>query len=362
MSHYIDRINRLRAAMAESDIDAVCVSIGSDLPYLTGYRAHVSERPTMLVVTTDQQPTMVIAALEAPRVKPQPDVFTVLPWEETDDPMAIVSDLLPSGATVAIGSQTWSRFTLDLQKRQPGVRWLDAEPIMAGLRIIKSADEIALLRAAATTVDRVAADIATMRFSGRTEADVSREIADRTLAAGHQSVEFCIVASGPNGASPHHTASGRVMAEGEAVVVDFGGYQDGYCSDTTRTFVIGRPPDGYLAAYEVLQRAQESATAFAQPGRRASEVDAHARAIIADAGFGDRFIHRLGHGIGLDGHERPYLVEGDDTIIEPGMAFSIEPGIYTPGEWGMRIEDIVAVTASGVESLNVSDRSLRTVA
>lgn len=362
MIHFIDRMNRLRAGMAERSIDAVCVSIGSDLPYLTGYRAHVSERPTMLVVTADAPATMVIPALEAPRVKPQGDVFAVLPWEETDDPIGIVSDLLPAASTVAIGSQTWSRFTLDLQTRKPGVRWLDAESVMAGLRIIKSDDEIALLRAAGATVDRIAADIGTMRFSRRTEADVSREIADRTLAAGHQSIEFCIVASGPNGASPHHTASDRVMAEGDAVVVDFGGYQDGYCSDTTRTFVIGKPPDGFVAAYEVLRRAQESATAFARPGRRASEIDAHARAIISDAGYGDRFIHRLGHGIGLDGHERPYLVDGDDTVIEQGMAFSIEPGIYAPGEWGMRIEDIVAVTSSGVESLNVSDRSLRTVA
>lgn len=222
-------------------------------------------------------------------------------------------------------------------------------------------DEIDLLRAAAAAVDGVADDINGIRFSGRTEADVAREITDRTLAAGHESIEFCIVASGPNGASPHHTASERVINVGDAVVVDFGGYQDGYCSDTTRTFVVGTPPPGFVEAFAVLHEAQTSATAFVAPGRKASDIDAHARAIIDAAGYGDRFFHRLGHGIGLDGHERPYLVNGDDTTIEPGMAFSIEPGIYTPEEWGMRIEDIVVATESGVESLNTSDRNFRVV-
>jgi Xaa-Pro aminopeptidase len=347
--------------MEVDGIDAVCVSIGSDLPYLTGYRAHISERPTMLVVRKAGPATMVIPTLEAPRVQRHDDVFTIAPWEETDDPIAAVTALLAGSATVAVGSQTWSRFTLDLQSRNDGVRWVDAEHVMARLRIVKTEHEIDLLRAAAATVDKIVPEIVSMRFSGRTEADVSREIADRTLAAGHQSIEFCIVASGPNGASPHHTASERVMEIGDAVVVDFGGYQNGYCSDTTRTFVIGHTPAGFVEAYDVLRAAQESATAFVRPGVKASQVDAHARAIIADAGYGDRFIHRLGHGIGLDGHERPYLVDGDDTILVPGMAFSIEPGIYTPGEWGMRIEDIVTVTDTGVESLNVSDRGLAIV-
>lgn len=205
---------------------------------------------------------------------------------------------------------------------------------MSSLRIIKSPDEIDRLRAAGAAVDGVADDINAIRFSGRTEADVAREITHRTLAAGHESVEFCIVASGPNGASPHHTASERVITNGDAVVVDFGGYQDGYCSDTTRTFVVGTPPPGFVEAYAVLHEAQTSATAFVAPGRKASEIDAHARAIIEAAGYGDRFFHRLGHGIGLDVHERPYLVDGDNTIIEPGMTFSIEPGIYTPGSGG----------------------------
>lgn len=361
MTDFAERISRAVAAMTTAGVDAMCVSIGSDLPYLTGYRAHISERPTMLVIDGSGVTTMVIPTLEAPRVTRHDDVFSLEVWDETDDPMGIVDSLLADAGRIAIGSQTWSRFTLDLQGRRPSSTWIDAEPIMSSLRIIKSPAEIDRLRAAAAAVDGVADDINGIRFSGRTEADVAREITDRTLAAGHESVEFCIVASGPNGASPHHTASDRVINMGDAIVVDFGGYQDGYCSDTTRTFVVGEPPSGFVEAYAVLLKAQTSASAFVAPGRKASEIDAHARAIIDAAGYGDRFFHRLGHGIGLDGHERPYLVDGDDTVIEEGMAFSIEPGIYTPGEWGMRIEDIVVATASGVESLNTSDRRIRTV-
>jgi len=361
MTDFAERIERATLAMKHHGVDALCVSIGSDLPYLTGYRAHVSERPTILVLDADGLATMVIAALEAPRVDNRPDVFTLAPWEETEDPIAIVNGLLNEADTVAVGSQMWSRFTLDLQARQTTRRWVDAEDLMAGLRIVKSPSEIELLRAAAATVDRIANEIDGMQFSGRTEADVSREIADRTMAAGHESIEFCIVASGPNGASPHHTASQRVIETGDAVVVDFGGYQDGYCSDTTRTFVVGSPPSGFESAYAVLKEAQESATAYVRPGVTTASVDAHAREIIDAAGYGERFFHRLGHGIGLDGHERPYLVEGDDTVVEAGMAFSIEPGIYTAGAWGMRIEDIVVATEDGAESLNTSNREYRTV-
>jgi Xaa-Pro aminopeptidase len=319
----------------------------------------------MLVLDGDGTATIVIPKLEAPRVQPRGRAFAVHPWEETDDPVGIVGQLVGRATRVAIGSQTWSRFALALQAQDRRRSWVDAEDVMAGLRIVKSAEEISALRNAAASVDRVADEINEMRFSGRTELDVAREITDRTIAAGHQSVEFCIVASGPNGASPHHTASDRVIELGDAIVVDFGGYQEGYCSDTTRMFVAGEPTADFKEAYAVLREAHASAVTFAgtwkEVGHTASQIDAHARQIIGAAGYGDRFIHRLGHGIGLDGHERPYLVDGDDTRIEPGMAFSIEPGIYTPGEWGMRIEDIVVVNDTGVESLNNSHRNLRVV-
>jgi Xaa-Pro aminopeptidase len=347
--------------MRASGVDALCVSSGSDLPYLTGYRAHDSERMTMLVVDADANATLIVPLLEAAKITPIDDAFTVLPWVETEDPVAVVNSLISDTSVAAVGSQTWSRFTLGLQSADESRRWIDAEDLMSGLRIIKSAGEIAALRAAASTVDSVVDTFEDMAFKGRTEEEVARDISDRTLAAGHESVEFCIVASGPNGASPHHTPDERLIREGDAIVIDFGGRENGYCSDTTRMVVVGHAPSGFEAAYRVLEDAQREACDFAAPGLSTSSVDAHARAVIDGAGYGDRFIHRLGHGIGMDVHERPYLVEGDDTPIEPGMAFSIEPGIYTPGEWGMRIEDIVVATDTGIERMNTSHRQIRVV-
>lgn len=358
---YRARIARARDEMIEAGVDALCLSIGSDLPYLTGFRAHPFERLTMLVLTVSGESVVVVPALEAGLVTPVDDAFELHPWDETEQPIHIVSDLLSDAETVAIGSETWSRFTLGLQEADASRRWVDAEGIMARLRIIKSKEEIDALRAAGASVDRVAESLDSMVFGGRTEVDVSREIAERTVDSGHQSVEFCIVASGPNGASPHHAPSDRVIKPGDAVVVDFGGYQNGYCSDTTRDFVVDTPPPGYAEAYAVLHEAQQAATAAVAPGVTTESLDAVARSIIEDAGYGDLFIHRLGHGIGLDVHERPYLVEGDITVVEPGMAFSIEPGIYKQGSWGMRIEDIVTVTETGVESLNNSNRDFRLV-
>ncbi len=347
--------------MRAAGVDALCVSSGSDLPYLTGYRAHDSERMTMLVVDADANATLIVPLLEAAKITPIDDAFTVLPWTETEDPLAVVDSLISGASVAAVGSQTWSRFTLGLQSVDESRKWIDAEDLMSRLRIIKSAGEIAALRSAASTVDSVVDTFEDVAFEGRTEEEVARDISNRTLAAGHESVEFCVVASGPNGASPHHTPDERMIREGDAIVVDFGGREKGYCSDTSRTVVVGHAPSGFEPAYRVLEEAQSAACDFAAPGLSTSSVDAHARAVIDAAGYGDRFIHRLGHGIGLDVHERPYLVEGDDTLIEPGMAFSIEPGIYTPGEWGMRIEDIVVATDTGIERMNTSHRQIRVV-
>ena len=361
MTEYTQRIAEARRVMDARGIDALCLSVGSDLPYLSGYRAMPLERVTMLVVPRAGRAHLVVPGLEAPRVSVPANAFEVVGWAESDDPIAAIDGYLEDAATVAIGDETWARFVLDLQNANTARSYVGASDLMAELRMHKSPAEIDALRRAARTVDAVVDEMAEVRFSGRTERSISRELIDRTTSLGHETMDFWIVASGPNGASPHHEPGDRVIEHGDAVVVDFGGTQAGYCSDTTRMFVVGEPPYGFDAAFEVLSEAQASAVEAVHPGVTAESVDAVARTIITDAGFGDLFIHRLGHGIGMDTHEHPYIIEGNEQVLEAGMAFSIEPGIYSPDEWGMRIEDIVAVTDEGVERLNTSDRAYKVV-
>jgi len=225
----------------------------------------------------------------------------------------------------------------------------------------KESDEIRYLRQAAAATDRVVERLEPMRFSGQTEVEMAAVVRAMTVEEGHDVATAAIVASGPNAASPHHEATDRVMQPGDTVVVDFGGRHRGYCSDTTRTFSIGEPGTGIAQAYQVLEEAQAAGRVAVAPGVTAASVDAATRRIIDEAGYGELFIHRTGHGIGLEGHEHPYLVEGNDLLLEEGMAFSIEPGIYLPGDWGMRLEDIVVCSESGIDELNRSARHLRVV-
>ena len=363
MSAYGDRLTRVREQMSATGIDALLLSVGADLPYLTGYEAMPLERVTMLVVPRDGEATLVVPRLEAPRVAEQPDVFTVLPWDETDDPIARIAALVGAGATsVGIGERTWARFVLGLQDALTGTRFCNATDVIAPLRMQKDAVEIERLQAAATAVDQVAAEMCERPFAGRTEADVHRELADRILEHGHQRVNFAIVGSGPNGASPHHEAGERVIGDGDVIVCDFGGTMHGYCSDITRIFVVGEPTAEVRDTYAVLHEAQEQAVLAATTGTPCEVVDAAARNVIEDAGLGEYFVHRTGHGIGLEEHEEPYIVAGNDRPLAAGHAFSVEPGIYFPGRFGLRLEDIVVATEPGPCRLNQASRELAVVA
>ena len=345
--------------MEQRGIDALVVTTGSDLPYLIGYKAMENERITALVMSAEGDPILIVPALEEPRVA---SGIETRAWEETEDPIGIIAGVIGVPAPrVAIGNQTWATFLLGLQERLPTTRFESAEPLMSELRMVKDTDEVAALRAAGAGVDGVVGRLASTKFSGQTERQLSRRIDEMTIDSGHERVGFAIVASGPNGASPHHEPTDRLIEAGDAVVVDFGGWMAGYASDSTRMFIVGEPPDGFIEAYAVLEAAQRSAVDAVKPGVTAESIDAAARDVISDAGYRDLFIHRTGHGIGLDTHERPYIVPGNTIPLVPGMTFSIEPGIYSPGQWGMRIEDIVAVTDEGVERLNTSDRGLYVV-
>lgn len=353
---YGPRLSRLRDLMGERGVGALLLSIGPDLPYFTGYEAHPTERLTMAVVT-DQDAVLFVPRLEAPKVPEGP--IPVRAWDETEDPICLVTSTVSGADTIAVGEQTWSAFTLALQERLGSVRWLPAGELTRELRIRKDDGERRALAIAASQADAVAARIPEeVRFSGATEMEVAARIREMLVEEGHDQALFAIVASGPNGASPHHDASDRVIEPGDLVVCDFGGSYRGYRSDTTRTFSVGAPSPKQVEVHEVVLAAQQAAEAAVRPGMQCQEVDRAARQVITEAGYGEWFIHRTGHGIGLDVHEDPYLVEGNELALEEGMAFSVEPGIYLPGEFGVRIEDIVICGPDGPMVLNDSARAL----
>ena len=365
---FLDRVRRTRAAMRQQGVDVALLSVGLDLPYLTGYTAMPLERLTMLVLPVDGSATLVIPRLEAPRVVPMPGVFTNLPWNETDDPVAITARLVReavNGASheapvVAVGDTMWARFLVDLLPLLPGATFRRAVDVLGPIRMSKDDAEIAALRAAGAAADRVAAQLhaGDIPLIGRTEAQVSADISSRLLAEGHDVVNFAIVAAGENAASPHHHPGSRVIARDELVLCDFGGTMNGYCSDITRCVFTGKIAPDVADAYAVLKEAEAAAVRAAVVGTPCEEVDAVARRIITAAGFGEYFIHRTGHGIGMDAHEDPYIVSGNTLPLEAGHAFSVEPGIYIAGKWGMRLEDIVVATTAGPDSMNHANHDL----
>jgi Xaa-Pro aminopeptidase len=357
-----DRLARARAAAAAADLDALLVSPSADLRYLTGYDAIPLERLTCLVVQAQGDPVIVVPGLEKPAALASPigDLgLEVLSWGETDDPFHLVASLLPEHGRTAVDNHMWAEKVLRLRDALPGATQVLAGPVLSGLRMRKTADEVEALRRAGAAIDRVHAQVHQWLRAGRTEREVGRDIAEAIIAEGHVRVDFVIVGSGPNGASPHHELSDRVIQSGEPVVVDIGGTMpDGYCSDETRTYSVGAPPQEFLDYYAVLQAAQAAACDHVRPGVTCESVDAAARQIIADAEYGDYFVHRTGHGIGLESHEEPYIVAGNTETLEPGMAFSVEPGIYLQGRHGARIEDILVCGPVEGERLNLRPREL----
>ena len=325
---FLDRAARARALMAEKGIDVLLLSVGHDLPYLTGYLAMPLERLTMLVLPLEGDATLLVPRLEAPRVVERPDVFMLRPWDETEDPVAIVAELSGAPATVAVGDQTWARFVVDLLPLLPDAQFRRAVEIVGPLRVRKDEAEVAALAAAAQAADRVAAELQSgaIPLVGRTEAQVSADLSARLVAEGHDKVNFAIVAAGENAASPHHHAGPRRIEKGDIVLCDFGGTMDGYCSDITRCIHLGPPPPDIAEAYAVLHEAQRAGVAAGTVGVPCEEVDRATRRIIDDAGYGQYFVHRTGHGIGMEEHEDPYIVEGNATALVAGHAFSIEPG------------------------------------
>jgi Xaa-Pro aminopeptidase len=359
----LSRITRAQKAIADAGLDGLVVTPGSDLRYLTGYDAKPLERLTALVLPRQGEPVLVVPLLELAEAERSPAGLAGMDLRthgETDHAVEIAMAPLAGAARLAVDDHMWAERVFALQAALPDVSWQAAGRVIAELRLRKGPDEVAALRRAGQAIDRVHARMGEFLRVGRTEREVGAEIAAAIVAEGHATADFVIVGSGPNGASPHHALSDRVIAAGDTVVVDIGGSMpEGYCSDSTRTYVVGAPPaDDVVAYYDVLLEAQRAQCEAAGPGMTAEAVDRIGRKIIDDAGFGEYFVHRTGHGIGLETHEEPYIVEGNGLVLEAGMAFSIEPGIYLPGRHGARIEDIVVTTEDGVERLNTRPREL----
>jgi Xaa-Pro aminopeptidase len=363
---YAQRLKAAAEATAAAGLAGLVITPGYDLRYLLGSRAQTFERLTALVVpgSGGQEPAIVVPRMELAALKESavPELgLSVRDWVDGQDPYRLVADALggaPGPVATAVTDSMPALHLLPLADVL-GVVPVLATDVLRRLRMIKDAAEIDALRKAGAAIDRVHARVPEFLVPGRTEADVAADIARAIVEEGHSEVAFIIVGSGPNGADPHHECSDRVLQDGDVVVVDIGGpYDPGYNSDSTRTYSIGTPEPEVVQRYSVLQEAQRAAVAAVRPGVTAEQVDAAARDVLAAAGLADAFVHRTGHGIGLSVHEEPYIVAGNDIPLEVGMAFSVEPGIYFPGQWGARIEDIVVVTEDGVMSVNEQPHDL----
>jgi Xaa-Pro aminopeptidase len=357
-----NRLDRAARSVRAAGLDALLVSPGPDLRYLTGYDAVPLERLTCLIIPARGPVRMVAPELEVPAAQASPvgglDI-EVLAWAETEDPYALTAAAIPGVAEIAVDDQMWAAKVFALRDAMPGVDQVAAGPVIQDLRMIKSESEIASLVTAGRAIDEVHSRVPGFLAAGRTERQVAADISDAIVAAGHSTVDFVIVASGPNGASPHHEVSDRVIEHGDTVVVDIGGTMpDGYCSDCTRVYALGEPSAAVREEYEVLKAAQAAAVAAVRPGITCGQLDAVAREHLAEAGLAQFFIHRTGHGIGMQTHEHPYIVSGNAMALRPGMAFSIEPGVYRAGSHGARIEDIVVCTEDGHISCNTLTHDL----
>ena len=354
------RLEGAASRLADAGGSALLIAPSPDLRYLIGYEPMPRERPTVLVIDTTGDAALIVPELERPLAAEAlaADALELVPWRDVDDPYAFIASRVPGGGTVFVGDRIWGSHVLALQRALPGAAWASAAPIVGAMRARKDAAELDALRRAASAADAALGDLLSEPLHGRSERTVAATLGDLLIVHGHETAAFTIVASGPNAVSPHHEPTERPIDPGDAVVLDFGGTVDGYYSDTSRTVVVGDPGERLRTVHAVVAEAQRAATQTVRPGIEIQEVDRAARAVIDDAGFGDRFIHRTGHGIGLEVHEPPYATAGDRTVLEPGMTFSVEPGIYLDGELGVRIEDIVAVTDDGVEPLNTTSHEL----
>jgi Xaa-Pro aminopeptidase len=357
---YAERIKRAQAEMKRQGIDVLLVGPSSDLVYLIGYDAHLSERLNLLIVRQEGTPDLVVPVLESFLATAcEPNVI-LRRWEETESPSELAASLIgdTKGVTLGVSDQLWSTFLLKLQKAMPAGDWTTGQPILAHLRVTKDQSELDNLFEVARLTDEAWHEfVESGQISGLTETQAMDRLSAMMEKRG-LGRSFGICASGPHAASPHHHTGDRVIQQGDSVIFDWGGTLNGYHSDVTRTVFVGTPTDEYRKVYATVKEANQTALDAVKPGVAAEAIDKAARDVITRAGYGPAFLHRVGHGLGMDVHEEPYLVGGNKTPLEVGMVFSDEPGIYLEGNLGVRIEDSVVVTETGGKRLNEASREL----
>ncbi|MFD9955712.1 M24 family metallopeptidase [[Kitasatospora] papulosa] len=361
---YRARMTRAAETADAAGLAGVLVAPGPDMVHLTGYRPTAdTERLTLLVLRAGHDPVLVVPALEAAdaeRATGSP-ALTLRDWTDAANPYTLAAGLLDAKGRFGISDNAWALHLLALHKLLPDTSYASLTEALPMLRAVKDAAELERLAAAGAAADATYEQILKVRFSGRRESDVAADLAALLIEHGHSQVDFTVVGSGPNGADPHHEAGDRTIEQGDMVVLDFGGLKHGYGSDTSRTVHVGEPTAEEQRVHDVVREAQEAGCGAVRPGAACQDVDRAARVVITEFGYGERFIHRTGHGIGVTTHEPPYMIEGEEQPLVPGMCFSVEPGIYLPGRFGVRIEDIVTVTASGGRRLNTTARELAVV-
>ncbi|MEU0374812.1 aminopeptidase P family protein [Streptomyces sp. NPDC006283] len=358
---YRARMARATRSAADAGLAGLLVAPGPDLVWLTGYQPPAAtERLTLLVLTPDRDPALVVPTLEAPDAAKAAGAgaLALYDWRDGQDPYRAAAGLLPGAGRFGISDNAWALHLLELQRALPATSYASLTDVLPMLRAVKDRAELGRLTAAGAAADATYEEIQKVPFAGRRETDVAADLAESLRRFGHSQVDFTVVGSGPNGANPHHEAGERVIEEGDMVVLDFGGLKDGYGSDTSRTVHVGEPTAEERRVHDIVREAQEAAVLAVRPGIACQEVDRVARRVITEAGYGEYFIHRTGHGIGVTTHEPPYMIEGEQQPLVPGMCFSVEPGIYLPGRFGVRIEDIVTVTEDGGRRLNNTRRDM----
>jgi Xaa-Pro aminopeptidase len=361
---YAWRMGRGAQQAAEAGLTGLLVAPGPDLLYFAGYMpVAITERITLLVIPAEGDPSMIVPILERPDAEESPGggVVSMHDWTDGSDPYEATAKLLDPSGRYAISDSAWAMQLLGLQKVLPQTSYVSVTAALPMLRAVKNDEEIERLAVAGAAADASFLELLDVEFAGRRESEIAADLSGLLRKHGHSQVDFTVIGSGPNGANPHHEMSERVIEEGDMVVLDFGGLKDGYGSDTSRTVHVGEPTDEERKVFEIVRAAQQAGFDAVRPGVACQEIDRAARKVITDAGYGEYFIHRVGHGIGLTTHEPPYMIEGEEHLIEPGMCFSIEPGIYLPDRFGVRIEDIVVVTEDGGRRLNNTTREMQIV-